>query len=470
MVHPSDYSDRLTEEAFWAYCESKGISFAPSVLVAFSGGADSAVLLSLLDKGRAEKGYRLAALHVNHRIRKEEAVRDACFCETFCRERNIPFFLREVDVPALARREKLGLEEAARKARYQQLFTLAEEKNFAFIATAHNAADQAETLLFHLIRGSSLQGMSGMVPISGKLLRPLLVFSKDAIECRAKEQGIPFVFDSSNADIRYTRNYIRQILMPDIKKINPQAEKALLRFSEIARQDNDCLDRLAKNYKDTNAIEELAALDRPLLNRVLLIKIKQTANTELSEKHIRLLREKLLLAAEGRFAGRLSLPGRIDAVLDAQNLSFAPSSREKKQSHTKKTKPEEPLALLPEKPLVFETGWRILLSENRPPSQDGCDFHLLLPKKALAGTLSVRKRREGDWYRAGGMTRKIKKLLNEKKIPPKERDRLPFLCDEAGILFVPGLAPADRISPVAPLEAQACYHVTLTRICKEKEE
>ena len=146
-----------------------------SVLVGFSGGADSALLLSLLSQ---TDGITVAAAHLNHCIRGEEAIRDEYFCRRFCDENRITLYTKRVDVPKLAHESGLGIEEAARSARYEFFNDVCLEHGYDVIATAHNADDNLETVLLHLVRGTGLDGLCGIPPKRENIIRPLILYSK----------------------------------------------------------------------------------------------------------------------------------------------------------------------------------------------------------------------------------------------------------------------------------------------------
>ena len=191
------------------------LSPGDQVIVGFSGGADSVCLLFVLHEISKTMPIHLRAIHVNHEIRKEEAQRDASFCEEFCKEYGIEFFLVKENVKELAKKLKISTEEAGRKVRYDaflkhQIILL--EKNpmgSVKIAVAHHQNDQAETVLFRLVRGSGLQGLCGMSPVNGNIIRPLLKISKEEIQQYLAGQNLHYVEDSSNQENDYTRNKIR---------------------------------------------------------------------------------------------------------------------------------------------------------------------------------------------------------------------------------------------------------------------
>ena len=198
------------------------------ILVALSGGPDSVALLHFLKS----HGFNVVAAHSNHHLR-ETARRDAQFCQTLCREWGVPFFTWGARVG-----EMPGNTEAnARAARYGYLERLAAGLSAARIATAHNANDNLETVLLHLTRGCGLQGLSGIQPRRGKLVRPMLHTTRRAIEDYLAREGLSYVTDETNADDRYARNRLRHQVVPVLESLNPRVAEAAARMTDYLRQD-----------------------------------------------------------------------------------------------------------------------------------------------------------------------------------------------------------------------------------------
>lgn len=211
---------------------------------------DSVALLSLLARMRTgDAGFALEAVHVNHGIRGGEADRDEEFCVSLCAQLRIPLTVRRADVPALAKRGGLSLEEAAREARYAVFAQICREKpEITHVATAHHASDNAETVLLHMIRGSGGRGLSGIPPSrplsadsAVRLIRPLLCVDRADILRYLAAKELPFVSDSSNEDCRFARNALRHTILPLLHKMNPSVTQSLNRTAALAAQDEGYL-------------------------------------------------------------------------------------------------------------------------------------------------------------------------------------------------------------------------------------
>lgn len=194
------------------------------VLAAVSGGADSVCLLAALAAFREQIDFSLYVIHVEHGLRGEESLADARYVEELCRSFSVPFFLESVDAAAEARKRHLSVEEAGRALRYEAFDRVAGQVGADRIAVAHNENDQAETVLWNLVRGSGLQGLGGIRPVRGRIIRPLLFLGRPEIEAILLAQGIAWRTDRTNLTCDYTRNRIRLQVLPELtKELNPQA-------------------------------------------------------------------------------------------------------------------------------------------------------------------------------------------------------------------------------------------------------
>ena len=207
------------------------------VLVGLSGGADSVCLLHFLHYLSKEKHFRLAALHVNHGLRGQEALADQQFCKKLCASLEIEFFSRKANVKKVANTLKLSPEHAARKARYEVFVKTARQIGATQVALAHHSDDQAETFLLNLLRGTRAKGLAGM-PLRRALakgieiIRPLLCVTRQEIEEYLTQNHLSHVTDKTNFDETFTRNWIRQTLLPLLETKQPQIRKHLCQIAQ----------------------------------------------------------------------------------------------------------------------------------------------------------------------------------------------------------------------------------------------
>ncbi|MBS7345579.1 MAG: tRNA lysidine(34) synthetase TilS, partial [Caryophanon sp.] len=187
------------------------------ILVAFSGGIDSVALLCLLLEVRESFGLRLGAAHLNHGFR-ENADADEAFCRSFCEEKEVPFFSRKMDVEAYAKAEKVSFEMAGRTLRYAFFEKVMDEQGFSKCATAHHLDDQVETVLLNLVRGTGLKGLTGISPVRGRYIRPLLFYKKSELLGYLEKNQISYRHAHTNDEVEYQRNRIRNAVLPYLEK------------------------------------------------------------------------------------------------------------------------------------------------------------------------------------------------------------------------------------------------------------
>ena len=229
------------------------VELGDGVLVGLSGGADSVGLLLVLWKLRETFQISLRALHVHHGLRGAEADRDAAFSRMLCERLEIPFYEFRIDAAKEALDRKCSIEEAGRLARYRLYEETAraweEEIRRVHIATAHHADDNAETVLFNLFRGSGLTGLSGIAPVRGRIIRPLLWAQRSEIQAWLRQQGQDWVEDSTNQESEYSRNWLRNELLPAVKeRLNAQAVRHIDQASRRIRQADAYLEEVAEEW------------------------------------------------------------------------------------------------------------------------------------------------------------------------------------------------------------------------------
>ncbi len=411
------------------------------VLLALSGGADSVYLLYTLLELSRRRPLRLEAMHVEHGIRGEESRSDAAFCEELCRTLGVPFTVRCVNVPREREQTGEGIEEAARRLRYGVLEAYRAERALDYIAVAHNETDQAETVLYHLLRGSGARGLTGMQVMSGRLLRPLLGISSEQIRSELREAGIAFRLDSTNLDTAYTRNYLRQTVFPALKRVTPEPSHAIARAAALIWRDLSALDRMADAfYADEERRTHrpsLAALEPALLSRVLIRLFRSVGAEMPSAVHI----DAAVAQIKRGGISRVSCPSGITLEIGRERIAFLSGERE-----------PLPETLLQEGVTVLR-GREAEMALFNSASEKELPHSLIVYKKSnkalissakIIGKLFVREARRGDSYRFGGMTRSLSKLFSSRRLGDRERRTLPVVCDDAGILWVPGFGVSER--------------------------
>ena len=409
------------------------------VLCAVSGGSDSMCLLHLLWTRREALGIEVCAAHFEHGLRGEEALCDAAFVEGWCRERGIPCRVEHADVRGYAEREGLGIEEAARTLRYAFLERTADELGCGRIATAHNADDNAETLLLNLIRGSGLKGLGGIPPERGRIVRPLLTVTREEIDAYLRENAVPHVEDASNADERYRRNLVRRRLMPRLRELNPAFVRSAGQTAALLRRDEDCLEALAADFIEKHfdgeslAVEDLVSLHPAVSSRV----VRALCERSLSFEQV----EDVLSFCRGAGLGFLDLPGQ-RLRREQGRLYFAAGAP--LPIPERRIAPGETLD-------IPEAGLRVRaeLVEYNQKINSLFKTYCLKYENIRGNTIRVTGRQPGDRMRPAyrGCSKSLRALFREAGMTQRERDLCLVFRDEAGILAVHGLAVDERALP-----------------------
>ena len=395
------------------------VSPGDTVVCALSGGADSVALLFSLYLLKEKWKITLEAAHFNHHLRGDESDRDEAFVREFCHRFDIPLHLGGGNIiPG-----KKGLEAAARDARYAFLMSLPGK-----IATAHTADDNAETVLMHLIRGTGLKGLGAISPVSGKLIRPMLGLTRQDVEEFLEEYHLSHIEDSSNHTDQFLRNRIRRQIMPLLKAENPSLAENLSAMALRLRQDELALDRLAVTHP-MPAVSKLKVMDPPIRSRILEKFLKASGVPEPEAQHIALA-EALVFSdnpsAKAAFPGGITLGreyDRLTVIVETASLETVPLS-------------------CPGVTMLPQIGLRVICQETSTQETTRNSFTVV-----PTGTVVVRCRKPGDTMRFSGGTKSLKKWLIDKKIPAAQRDRIPVIADDCGILGVYGAGPnLDRLT------------------------
>ncbi len=244
-----------------------------NLLAAVSGGADSVVMLHLL----IENGFKPAIAHCDFQLRGDESDRDRFFVEKLAEKYRLKIFVHRFDTRLFARRQKISVEMAARRLRYEWFEELLINEHYSKILVAHNSDDNAETILLNFIRGTGYAGLSGMKPLAGNIARPLLFATRQMIEDYACKANIDYVNDSTNADKKYRRNYVRHTLIPAIKKINPSIVATLNQNARIMEETSVLMDeyftkisqQITKNSGSRTEIDLTTIQHHPVVSTIL---------------------------------------------------------------------------------------------------------------------------------------------------------------------------------------------------------
>lgn len=418
-------------------------AIAEGVLVGFSGGPDSVFLLSFLYyyRSRENLDFNISSVHIHHMIRGESADRDAEFSEEFSKALGVDFYLNKVNVPLICATEHLGIEEAARNARYSTFEDIIRGRSdINAIALAHNASDNTETVLLNMLRGSGVLGMGGIPPVRDNIIRPLIVISKKEITNLLDAFKIPYAIDESNSTDEYSRNYIRNNVSPLLEKLTENPDMSVLRMSENMRSAFDFIDKSCQSVIDDISdisrfeISRIRSLHRAVLSRLFSVICQKITGKTPEEKHISLFCKEI-----ERDNFTISIPGEYNFVCERGICTFV---KKEKVDNFGIIKLEFGKNKIDGYALTVFVGEKLSDFSSNVYKKS---IHLRVPSAIIERGLYLRTRRDGDAYRYGGMTHRLKKVFNDRNIPPFMRDLVPVLCDEEGIVFVPGLKICDRI-------------------------
>lgn len=468
-----------------AALSSLGYEPDDKLLVGVSGGPDSLVLADVLYR----LGWQFAIAHYDHQLRPSSQTEREMVGD-FAASLGVPFYYGSGDIAALAAKEKKGLEEKAREARYSFLFRTAQEQGAKAVVTAHNAEDQAETILMHILRGSGLDGLTGMRQESLtsfhpqiQLVRPLLSVWRDEIEAYCEQHDLLPVIDESNQDTQYLRNRVRHELIPELESYNVGVKQNLVRLAEILQDDRDYLqadyDRVYQQVITTSG-KDLLSIDlasfstlHPAAQKAVL---KMGLHALLpSEKQV----EYSMIAQIMEFAAKP--PQKKHIVFAASLHAFI---RDKELVLTRQ-------AVLPlehvyphcpgEIEIPISSSFKIELSPGcvlignvlpaeeylQPKAVDGLLLECYLDLDSFkSDTIKIRASNPGERYAPLGMrgkSMKISDLFVNKKIPVSARAAYPILLEGGSIIWIPGFQPAHAYRIVQETTRLLHLRVVLTR-------
>ncbi|BCK01668.1 tRNA lysidine(34) synthetase TilS [Anaerocolumna chitinilytica] len=443
------------------------------IIVGVSGGADSVCLFHVLLELRKEYELTLHVIHINHGIRGEEAKRDEEFVRELCKKEEVSFQVVHKDIPLLAKEGRMSVEEAGRKARYEVFnqYFLAYKCNK--IAIAHNKNDTAETILFHMFRGSGLSGLTGISPVRDRIIRPLLCLERKEIESYLFERGISYLDDSTNFTLDYTRNKIRLKVLKEAEGINSKAVSHIAMAGETFRELQEYVEKSV--IKAAERILVKGTENEILLQIEELSKEDVVIQKEIVRKAFFMLSESLkdidayhitsvLQLIKKQPGRRIDLPYGITAMREYNHIEL----RTKGKDLSKDLEPRE--LLIPGVTPLFEEGKSIKASllnykKNMIIPQSICTKWFDYDK--IKDTVLIRCRKQGDYLCIDkGGTKKLKALLIDEKIPRQKRDILPLLADGSHIMWVIG----NRISEAYKVDENTRRILQITITEEEENE
>lgn len=393
------------------------LSAGDTVLVGVSGGADSMLLLDFFVKNKDKLNIQVKAAHIEHGIRGQSSLEDAAFVKAYCEHNNIEFHMLSIHAVSEAAAAGQGVEEYSRNRRYAFFESIACDK----IATAHNLSDNIETVLFRLVRGTGLKGACGIPPVRGKIIRPLIEISSDDIREYCLDHSIAFRTDETNLSNDYSRNKIRNEILPLFSQINSDYENQISAFI------SSCCEEYSFSEKRINELYYLAYWGGQLQIDKLKwfddLLQKKVISKYFFDQGIYLDRNHLLSVLDlVNKPGRVQLRGSLFAISNSKNLRLADFSEIKR---------------------TFNYITKILnIDEFNEKSVDFyCDYD------KINGSVTVRGRNCGDRISPAnrGCTKSLKKLFNELSVPVEKRASVGVICDDLGIIGIADYCVDERV-------------------------
>lgn len=411
------------------------LEIGDNVICAVSGGADSVCLLHVMQALKKEFRLNVYVANVNHMIRGEESHRDSDFVKSICKAADLTCFYREYDVKTIAKERKLGEEECGRILRYEFFDEIAKEIGNAKIATAHNLNDNAETILFRLIRGSSAHGLSGISYKRGNIIRPILNISRSEIEEYLLLNGISWCTDSTNLLPIYARNKIRLKVIPELNSVVKNSEKRIVSAARLINDDDKYLSSIADNalsecfFKDYLLLSAFNKYELPIKRRIVSRILSVWKMKEITSEKI----EDFINYTSKESGKRYDINS--DSYLEKSYDRICCRMRE----HVVETE----FSICEETSFNYETFKINIKITNIPPDKSGNTVAVFDADK-LSFPLKIRFRKKGDKMKIKGMlgTKKISDIFSDDKIDRVKRDKIPLVLKDNEIIFLGGLRQA----------------------------
>ncbi len=402
-----------------------------TVVVGLSGGADSMCLADILFSLKDELKITVEAAHINHGIRGEESDRDESFVRDYCNKKGIEIHVLNADIPTLAAVSKESTELCARRIRYEFFESLNCDK----IATAHTGSDRIETMLMNLSRGSGLKGLCSIPAVRGKIVRPLIDFTREETENYCERNSVPYVTDSTNLTDEYSRNKYRHHVVSRLKEINPAFEKNVLRCIDSLNRDYSYLSDASVKALDRYLLDDgsldcdVAFLDNSILYRVIALFFEKLGADEYEAKHVNFVADNLTKSFSLNLPSGIRISGNGKRVFEDRLCS-----------DTEVT--EDIIISIKKGECVFFDGYygkySVSWSSSLPLNHDNMFF---ADADRINDEIFIRKRVSGDVIHLGKRrcSKPLKKLYSENKVPVEIRQKLITVADSDGLIFAEGV-------------------------------
>lgn len=406
-------------------------SYGASITVGVSGGADSMALLSVLLSLKDEFSLNISAVHVNHGIRGEEAQRDENFVRDFCKKNNVELKIYKRDIPSEKLKTHESEEECARRLRYE---CFNDASKGSLIATAHTLSDCIETMLFNMARGSSLSGLCSVPAKRANIIRPLIDCTRADVEDYCRKNDLTFVTDSTNLSNDYTRNYIRHEILPQFSRINNDYISAFSRCLDFIREDNLFLEKLALDALNEAKTDDgllcgvLLKNDITIIKRAVHLFLKKEYNISAESRHIELivnnLSKKFTIQLNDKYF--LSMDNALLKVLKKAKQKDYPEIYECLNIGLNETCAGTFAVSL----INIENLREIIKNDSEV-------LAIYFDYDRINSSLILRNRKSGDKITLlkRNVTKSLKKLLCEMKIPQEERGRLLIIADDNDVIW-----------------------------------
>lgn len=426
--------------------KNKLIKEKDSLLILLSGGTDSVFLLYILFKLRKLFNIKINAFHLNHMLRIDAADDDEKFCENLCKSLKIPFFSKKIDINKYSKKEKISVEEAGRIIRYLEAEKIIKENKISLICTGHHQDDLVETVLLNFIKGSGIDGLSGIPVKRNNIIRPLLCLKKSEIMEYLESANIEYKIDETNYDSGFERNFLRNEIIDIIaQRLNPNFNESIVRLSEITTH--------FRNYSSSiieEKIKKIVLVKEEESRKEISFKIEKLKNEHpfIQREIFRCIikkefhhepeyrdAEKFISFFDKQKGKKIELSGKIEGTKEAEEIVLFQKSRIKRE------KEREINFSLDEKVQIGKRNLIISEASKESVYFDSDNNVEFIDADNLDKNFSVRKWKEGDYFSPLGMKgeKKISNFLTDLKIPSSQKKNVFVLLNKKKIIWVVGL-------------------------------